>query len=114
MIAGGLRSLAAVAGRRLTPYHGADGADALQGIGGNGMGWGPTMIAGGLRSLAAVAGRKLTPFHGADGADAQGIGRPWHGLVTNDDRWRAAVPRSRGSLTNDSSRLQAETCNRLT
>ena len=69
----------------------------------------------GWRSLGAVAGRRLTPFHGADGADAlQGIGRQWHGLVTNDDRWRAAVPRSRGSLTNDSSRLQAETCNRLT
>src|SRR4029077_5733728 len=30
---GGLRSLAAVAGREPTPFHGADGADALQGIG---------------------------------------------------------------------------------
>jgi len=30
---GGLRSLAAVAGRKSTPFHGADGADALQGIG---------------------------------------------------------------------------------
>jgi hypothetical protein len=27
------RSLAAVAGRKSTPFHGADGADALQGIG---------------------------------------------------------------------------------
>src|SRR6266436_193134 len=30
---GGLRSLAAVAGRKSAPFHGADGADALQGIG---------------------------------------------------------------------------------
>jgi hypothetical protein len=30
---GGLRSLAAVAGRKLTSFHGTDGADALQGIG---------------------------------------------------------------------------------
>src|SRR5258708_33817446 len=30
---GGLRSLAAVAGRKSTPFHGADGAGALQGIG---------------------------------------------------------------------------------
>ena len=29
----GLRSLAAVAGRKPAPFHGADGADALQGIG---------------------------------------------------------------------------------
>ena len=29
----GLRSLAAVASRKSTPFHGADGADALQGIG---------------------------------------------------------------------------------
>jgi hypothetical protein len=43
---GGLRSLAAVAGRELAPFHGADGADALQGIGqqrpsglGNGDRW---------------------------------------------------------------------------
>jgi len=35
MIDGGLEmgSLAAVAGRKLTPFHGADGAGALQGIG---------------------------------------------------------------------------------
>jgi hypothetical protein len=75
MIGGGLemRSLAAVAGRKLTALHGADGADALQGIGqqcpcgrGNDDRWRP----GGLRSLAAVAGRKLTALHGADGADA--------------------------------------------
>jgi hypothetical protein len=30
---GGLRSNAAVAGRKLTPFHGADRTDALQGIG---------------------------------------------------------------------------------
>ena len=30
---GGLRSLAAAAGRKQTPFHGADGADVLQGIG---------------------------------------------------------------------------------
>jgi hypothetical protein len=30
---GGLRSLAAVAGPESTPFHGADGADALQGLG---------------------------------------------------------------------------------
>src|SRR5258707_1130869 len=30
---GGLRSLAAVAGRKSTPFHSADGADALQGTG---------------------------------------------------------------------------------
>jgi hypothetical protein len=75
----GLRSLAAVAGRKLASLHGADGADALQGIG-SAMAHPvvATMIGGGLeglRSLAAVAGRKSTPFHGADGADAlQGIG----------------------------------------
>ena len=35
MLGGGLemRSLSAVAGRKSTPFHGADGADALQGIG---------------------------------------------------------------------------------
>src|SRR5262249_28427126 len=32
-ICGGLRSLAAVAGRRSTSFHGADGADALQFLG---------------------------------------------------------------------------------
>ena len=50
----GWRSLGAVAGRRLTPFHGADGADALQGIGRQWQGLVRTMIAGGLRSLAAV------------------------------------------------------------
>jgi hypothetical protein len=30
---GGLRFLAAVAGRKLTPFHGVDGADALHDIG---------------------------------------------------------------------------------
>ena len=33
----GLRSLAAVAGRKPTPFHGADGADALQGSARNGV-----------------------------------------------------------------------------
>ncbi len=76
MIAGGLRSLAAVAGRKLTPFHGADGADALQWIGRQWHRLVRTMIAGSLRSLAAVAGRRLTPFHGADGAERPPGDRP--------------------------------------
>jgi hypothetical protein len=49
---GGLRSLVAVAGRRSSPFHGADGADALQVIGQQL----PSRFGGGLQSLAAVAG----------------------------------------------------------
>src|SRR4029077_1153547 len=70
---GGLRSLVAVGGRKSTPYHGADGADALQGIcrqwpsdRSNDDRW----RLGGLRSLVAVGGRKSTALHSADGADA--------------------------------------------
>src|SRR6478736_5119376 len=89
--------LRAVAGRKSTPSHGADGADALQGIGQqwpsdrtNDVRW----RLGGLRSLVAVAGRKSTPSHGADGADAlQGIGRQWPSDRTNDVRWRLGGPR---------------------
>ena len=81
MIGGGLEgygSLAAVAGRKSTPFHGADGAGALQGIGRQrpSVGNDDRSRPGGLRSLVAVAGRKSTPFHGADRADAlQGIGQ---------------------------------------
>ena len=77
---GGLRSLVAVGGRKSTPFHGADGADALLGIRqkwptdrGNNDRW----RLGGLRSLVAVAGRKSTPYHGADGADALGDRQQW-------------------------------------
>ena len=74
----GLRSLAAVAGRKPTPFHGADGADALQGIG---QQW-PIRSGGGLEGCgpSQPCGRKSTPFHGADGADAlkaQGGGQQW-------------------------------------
>jgi hypothetical protein len=40
---GGLRSLAAVAGRKSTPFHGADGADALSGSASNGHPFAATM-----------------------------------------------------------------------
>src|SRR4029077_5964142 len=45
---GGLRSLAAVAGRKLASFHGADGADALQGIGQQCSSFVATLIGGGL------------------------------------------------------------------
>src|SRR5260370_21125023 len=99
-----LRSLAAVAGRKLTPVSrrprsgrppGDQPAMAHPFV--------ATMIGGGLeglRSLAAVAGRKPTPFHGADGADAlQGISQRWpirSWQRCSAEAWRAAVPRSRG------------------
>jgi len=75
----GLRSLAAVAGPGSTPFHGADGADALQGLG---QQW-PAVHhnddrgrPGGLRSLAATASRSSQR--------------------SSVHAWRAAVPRSRG------------------
>jgi hypothetical protein len=42
-VLGGLRSLAAVAGRKSTPFHGADGADALSGSASNGHPFAATM-----------------------------------------------------------------------
>jgi len=69
----GFGPLAAVLSRKLTPFHGADGADALQGIGqqcpsdrGNDDRW----RLGGLRSLVAAMGEGCIVQHGADGADA--------------------------------------------
>jgi hypothetical protein len=81
-----------VVSRKLTPFHGADGADALQGIGqqcpsdrGNDDRW----RLGGLRSLVAAIGEGCIVQHGADGADAlQGIGQQCPSGCGNDDRWR--------------------------
>jgi hypothetical protein len=76
---GGQRSLGAAARRKSTPFHGADGAGALQAIG---QQW-PSVHGnddrqrlGGQRSLAAAVRRKSTRFHGADGAGAlQAVGK---------------------------------------
>src|SRR5690349_19491863 len=99
-VGGRVRFLAAVTGRELTPFHGAEGPGALQQIGKqwpSGPGNDDRWRLGGLRALAAVAGRKSTPFHGAEGPGAlQDVGQQWPSGLGNDDPWRAAVPRSRG------------------
>jgi len=61
----------------LTPFHGADGAGALQGIG---QQW-PIGFGAGVEGCGPSQPwpcPRLTPFHGADGADAlQGTGQQW-------------------------------------
>jgi hypothetical protein len=88
----GLRSLAAIAGRKLAALHGADGADALQGIGGQWpmRSW-QTMIGGGLEGcgpsqpLLAANQRRFTAATervlSRESASNCPCGRG------NDDRW---------------------------
>jgi hypothetical protein len=70
------RRLGATAVRpKSTPFHGADGADALQPIGQDSRKIRRRRL-GGQRSLAAAVRRKSTRFHGADGAGAlQAVGK---------------------------------------
>jgi hypothetical protein len=59
--------------RKSTPFHGADGADALQESASNAYKVLATMTGGDLEGCGPsqpLPARKSTPLHGADGADA--------------------------------------------
>jgi hypothetical protein len=98
---GGLRSLAAVAGRKLTPFHGADGADALQRSASNGLPAVATMFGGGLDGcgpsqppVADINTASRRRRSGRPPADRPAMAfQPWQRCSV--EAWRDAVPRSR-------------------